>query len=492
MLNRFFRVALYFAALFPFAFVLWLTNRFGSVSLDQLLFHLQLGMKGFETSAHGTFWNLLLYSVLIPLVIASEFVRWSKKVPLTLCRATRALLLLTSLSFAAEHLGVATYIHSYFGEDYFSKNYINPKDVKVTEQHPKNLLLIYVESLEGTYSNSQLFHEDLLRGLNHFKDQSEEHALSFEQFYQMPGTGWTIAGMTATQCGVPLKLVTFFEKNIQGQELKHFLPNAKCLGDLLHEHGYKNVFLGGASLEFSGKGKFLQDHHYDEVYGRDEWIKAGYDPSKMNEWGLDDDQLLIETKKKLAALMHEKSRFNLTLLTVNTHPPGFINKTCAAQGASTYAQNVKCTANLIGKLIQYVHDQGWLDRIQVVVTGDHLAMKNPASDLLEQVPKRAVYNLFISDHVLTKASDKITHFDLYPSILDAMGLHVEGSRLGIGRSGFTQDRTLFYYGRRKEMREELMNFSPTYVNLWVDQPTLHARHPASDVTEGGGKALLHN
>lgn len=81
----------------------------------------------------------------------------------------------------------------------------------------------------------------------------------------MPGTGCTIA---ATQCGVPLERMTVFDPNTQGQGINSFLKNAVCLPDLLTEQGYRNVFMGGASITFAGKDKFLSQHHYHEAYGR--------------------------------------------------------------------------------------------------------------------------------------------------------------------------------------------------------------------------------
>ena len=42
--------------------------------------------------------------------------------------------------------------------------------------------------------------------------------------------------------------------------LKTFLPNAKCLGDVLKENDYKNIFINGVSLNFVGTGLFFKNH----------------------------------------------------------------------------------------------------------------------------------------------------------------------------------------------------------------------------------------
>ena len=93
------------------------------------------------------------------------------------------------------------------------------------------MILIYVESFENGYSNSNIFGEDLIKELTELK------GISFKSFNQAPGTGWTIAGIVATQCAVPLKVVFMRDGNGQGDG-KSFLSNAICLGDVLQAHGY--------------------------------------------------------------------------------------------------------------------------------------------------------------------------------------------------------------------------------------------------------------
>jgi phosphoglycerol transferase MdoB-like AlkP superfamily enzyme len=90
------------------------------------------------------------------------------------------------------------------GPDYFGQHYVPPAEVVVQGAHPKNLILIYVESLEAGYSDRAVFGDDLIAPLTKFGARSFDIS-HFDQFAQVPGTGWTIAAMVATQCGVPLK-----------------------------------------------------------------------------------------------------------------------------------------------------------------------------------------------------------------------------------------------------------------------------------------------
>ena len=91
----------------------------------------------------------------------------------------------------------------------------------------------------------------------------------------------------------------------------------------LQDLGYRNVFMGGAGLAFAAKGRFFADHGYRERYGKREWLRQGVRPDDMSRWGLYDDDLFERAKVKLKDLHDSGGRFNLTLLTVDTHPNGF-------------------------------------------------------------------------------------------------------------------------------------------------------------------------
>ena len=137
--------------------------------------------------------------------------------------------------------------------DYFKKYYRDPADVTFhLSPHPKSLILIYVESFENSYQHETLFGKDLLKSLTHFKP-----SISFNEFVQTRGADWTVAGIVASQCGVPLKLISIFPHNAIGIVHHHFLPNAFCLGDALNTFGYRNIFMNGSSLYLRAMGNFL-------------------------------------------------------------------------------------------------------------------------------------------------------------------------------------------------------------------------------------------
>lgn len=69
---------------------------------------------------------------------------------------------------------------------------------------------------------------------------------------QLPGTDYTIAGMVASQCGIPL--FAPFEGNASAS-VSSFFPQNICLGDIL-KNPVTRITLCRANLRFAGKDVF--------------------------------------------------------------------------------------------------------------------------------------------------------------------------------------------------------------------------------------------
>jgi phosphoglycerol transferase len=380
-------------------------------------------------------------------------------------------------AYFVDSFSLVSYLRAYFGPDYFSGSYVDPRRISLKKQQPKSLVLIYVESLENTYSDPALFGRDLLARLTELKGRPG--TLSFNEYRQMPGAHFTIAGIVATQCGIPLKSLAMFGGNTQGEQVARFLPNARCLGDILDAQGYTNVFLNGASLSFAGVGKFFRDHHYDKVIGREEWIGLDEKPETMSGWGLHDDDLFRRARQELAMLVKVGRPFNLNILTSDTHHPyGQLSARCAQEGYKNFDGIVECTAGQVADFIAFIEKNGWLDKVAVVVQGDHLAMGNTSYDKLIQNPQRTVFNLLVSkDAKLAKNTDEVTHFDMLPTMLDLIGLKVQGERAGLGYSAIGPATVARPADRLATMNAQLMNYSEAYRDLWQVPPPTQMAQP---------------
>ena len=90
---------------------------------------------------------------------------------------------------------------------------------------PKNLIYIYLESLEETYSNIDIF-PDLTPGLNKLR----ERTVYFSNIGQTSGADYTMGGVVSSQCGIPI-ISASHGNSMSGMD--EFLPQAICIGDLL-------------------------------------------------------------------------------------------------------------------------------------------------------------------------------------------------------------------------------------------------------------------
>lgn len=358
-----------------------------------------------------------------------------------------------------------SWIGYHFAEDRFAHEYVPPDATRLTAHAPKNLVLVYVESLEETYGDAGLWGRDLLQPLRSIG------GTSFATYRPAPGATWTIAGMVATQCGVPLRVASPLDFRTGSAIGPAFLPGAGCLSDILHGMGYRNVFLGGAPSSFAGKGRFLRDHHYDEVHGREEWERRGLPKEAFNFWGLFDEALYAQAKTRLAQLHRSGQPFNLTLLTLDTHnPDGFLSPGCRRRGVARFEALVECASDQLADFLRFIEQGGYLKDTNVVVIGDHLAVHNAVDATLRQARERRIYNRFIARDLPPKNTEVILPFDLFPSILEFIGIDVEGDRLGLGYSAFNAPATGRPDGRLVGLTLPSLAGSSSYGRLWSAPP----------------------
>ncbi|HDQ40760.1 MAG TPA: hypothetical protein ENN39_06995 [Desulfonatronum sp.] len=347
----------------------------------------------------------------------------------------------------------------------FANLYMMPTDIHDAPTQPKNLVYIYAESLERTYFDERLF-PDLIVKLK----ELEQGARSFTGVEQVSGTHWTIAGMVASQCGIPL--VTASGGNSMSG-IDHFLPGATCLGDVLRSRGYALTFMGGADLDFAGKGTFLASHGFAEILGKNELQGFLSEPDYVNAWGLYDDFLLDHVYQRFEILARDDAPFALFTLTLDTHhPKGHLSRRCRdmpyRDGSNDILNAVHCSDFLIAEFVHKVLQSPHARNTLIIIASDHLAMGNTATSLLAQGDRK---NLFMvidpSGEETGFVAKKGSTLDIAATVLNILG-H-ESSAFGLGRSLLSDEPALV--AQENNISRTLSALSREISNFW-EYPTI--------------------
>ena len=289
-----------------------------------------------------------------------------------------------------------------------------------------DIIYLYAEGLERSFLD-----DDLFPGLAPNLRRLESSTLHFTNIDRVYGTGWTIAGMVASQCGLPLLPV--HNANQPGT----FMPKAYCLGDILKENGYQLSYLGGASLRFGGKGNFYQTHQFDTVLGREQWLDKLPEIPALSDWGLYDDDLFSLVKNHIEGLKSKPAPYALMLLTLDTHPPdGFPSASCKnmpyADGSNPMLNAIHCSDFLISEFVEGLHKMPGMENTIIIVGSDHLMPNHSAYEQLEKSPARRNLLFVLGSGIESQRVERhATTMDITPTLLGLLGADAAALHLGI-------------------------------------------------------------
>ena len=150
------------------------------------------------------------------------------------------------------------------------------------------------------------------------------------------------------------------------------------------------------------------------------------------------------------------------MLTVDTHfEDGFVCDICPDTfGDNQYANVMACSSRQVKEFVDWVQQQDFAADTTIVISGDHPTMD---SDFCEDVDKdyeRRVYTTYINAGAEKQTNKKrnYTTFDNFPTTLAAMGVEIEGDRLGLGTNLYSTQQTLTErFGIEKEEKELINN-----------------------------------
>ena len=361
-----------------------------------------------------------------------------------------------SFTLLLQSFGVPAYAYALMqSTKLYEEYYVNPKTAKLTFPDKKrNLIYIFMESMENTIAsknNGGQSEKSIIPELEELALDNTSFSNKFSGLggaMSANGTAFTVGGMAAQSAGVPLKENIFGQDHNSMGMLNNFLPGAYTLGDILKQQGYNQTFIMGSEASFGGRDKLLtqhgsydiQDYNYAKQHGQ---IAEDY----KVWWGYEDKKLFQFAREEASRLASSDKPFNLQLLTADTHfTDGYLDETCAKTFANQYDNVHACSSKQVAEFVKWVQSQPFYENTTIVMSGDHLGMQTSYYNekISEPNYQRTIYNAFINPATAAEKTHNrlMTTFDMYPSTLAALGVKIDGERLGLGTNLFANKQTL--------------------------------------------------
>ena len=438
--------------------------------MDELVYHLTAPLEGTNTDMIKDYCNecavpaILIWGCILFVIAANRKHAGILKKIAIVCSAGAVAVTGITVGVTWSGLDVSNYMkgqstYSTFIDD----NYVDPSSVNVTfPEQKRNLIYIFLESMEMTYAdkeNGGAFKQNVIPELTQLAQENEDFSGKSNKLnggYSMPGTTWTMGAMFGQTSGLPLN--TSIDANGMNTQ-NSFFPGITTLGDILQNEGYSQTLLIGSEATFGGRKLYFTDHGQYDIMDYDYAHDNGLIPEDYKVWwGYEDEKLFGFAKEKLLELSQQDNPFNLTMLTVDTHfEDGYVCDICPDTfGDNQYANVMACSSRQVKEFIDWVQQQDFATDTTIVISGDHPTMD---SDFCEDVDKdyeRRVYTTYINARAEKQTNEKrnYTTFDNFPTTLAAMGVEIEGDRLGLGTNLYSTQQTLTErFGIEKEEKE---------------------------------------
>lgn len=480
----------------------WSLEEYGEIPFGQIVFHLKVPLKGTSNDIIMGFISGFLHDSLIVLIVALIFAivlsifnlkqkkeclinisfNCKKKVRTLSIRVIRLVRITTAafvicnfvfdLVFVYNKLGIGEYLRdmrtpSTIFEDY----YVDPAKADITfPEYKKNLIYIFLESMEVTYSSKDYkgaLDYDLIPNLS--KLAVDNQCFSGGDYLNgaetASDTTWTVAGMVSETAGVPLTIP------ISGEsygEYSEFLPGAYSIGEILENNGYNQMLMVGSDATFGGRKNYFTQHGNYDVFDLYTAREQGKIPDDYFVWwGFEDEKLIEYAKESILDLAKKDEPFNFTMLTVDTHfQDGYVCDLCEDKYDHQIENVIACSDKQISAFIEWIKEQDFYDDTVIVISGDHNNMSSTIPELYSGDYNRKTYfNIINSDAERQNDGDReYTRFDIYPTTLAALGCTIDGERLGLGTNLYSGKQTIAEEMTITEMNNQLRRSSKFYNN----------------------------
>lgn len=451
--------------------VRWMFATWTNLSMDELVYHLTAPLDGTNTDM---IWDYVRVCA-VPTVLVIFFLvlirmAWRKKEKVHLFRGiinlTALVGIILVLVYTWVELGIGNYLKNRNTESNFIEDeYVDPMDVAVVfPEQKRNLIYIFLESMETTYSDVDdggAFDENVIPELTEIAQTNEDFSgidPKLNGGYSLEGTTWTMGAMFAQTSGLPLNL-SISANDMDTQD--SFFPGITTLGDILSDAGYTQTLLIGSEAQFGGRKLYFQEHGNYEMEDYSYAIENGLIPSDYKVWwGYEDQKLFEFAKEKLLQLSQGDEPFNLTMLTVDTHfEDGYVCEQCPTEYDTQYSNVMACSSRQVGEFLKWIQQQDFYENTTIVISGDHPTMDSDYCAEIDQEGNydRRVFTAYINAAVYAQDQQERTYstFDNFPTTLAALGVQIDGDRLGLGTNLFSGTKTLLEEFGNSKVNAEL-------------------------------------
>ena len=455
-----------------FFLTIWMASKYDKVTLDQFIYQLKSSAAGANTDitqsavvrvgvfgVGTTILEILLYSlcsgnVWKKLRQRSAYIRFrDTKFARFISHRALALtlaILIFSMALFTVKLNVIQYVDAATTEsEFIEDHYVDPnKTTLIFPEQKRNLIYIFLESMENTFGETDAggpiydnFIPELTQlaeeNVNFSHDDNLGGALSFS------GTTWTAAAMVTQTTGVNVQVP--LDAGYFGGE-NGYMPGVVSLGEILEAQGYNQTLLVGSDAEFGGREDYFVEHGNYKIVDTKELKDRGWLPEDYNVWwGFEDAKLFEAARLELQELADKGEPFNFTMLTCDTHfPDGYVCQDCQNEYPEQYPTVTRCSSRRIYEFILWIQQQPFYENTTIILCGDHLTMDPDFMQDVDEDYERTVYNCIINAPLepVQEKNREFGTYDMFPTTLAAMGVQIEGDRLGLGTNLFSSKQTL--------------------------------------------------
>ena len=387
---------------------------FPSMDIEAIIFTVQFANDGYSPDMAR---KLILYACIaaaLAFMLCIRLVRMTRSDKLRFDRpdkkpgfasgakATRIAVWVVIPVFAVSALFVETGTFSYIKNrlstsHLYEDHYVKPGNDNITfPGKKKNLIYIYLESFENSYStteNGGLQDQDMMPQLTKLANENLNFSHNDKlggSIVRAPSIAYTMGATIAQTSGVVLMTPLGKMRNSMG-DLQSFLPSLTRLEDVLHDNGYEQLYIEGSDSNFAAYNSYVGRYDDSNIFDLSSAKKEGLIPEEYYRmWGFEDKKLFEFSKDKIDELAKGDKPFAVTMYTMDTHSfeEGYRCELCDNKISNRFAAAVDCVSRQVDDFISWLKTKPYFDDTVIVITGDHIAEHVPEGIELEKENSR--------------------------------------------------------------------------------------------------------